>query len=633
MIPLTGTPAATSNDIVGQYLHMNTSSDTYVSRIGRWLQNCQTHSFCSQYTLSKTKRISDISTPLPTRCVRVGPMELDGCPRLRLEVTSGRTGQYICLSYRWVEDTEGAKTLADNYENRLCEGGFGALPLLYNHVFSVACKLGIRWVWIDSLCIIQDDTNDRNCELGKMGDYYRMAHFTLAAVDVNQGTPAKGLFAARPLRLAQLPYRDRQGRSRGFFYIHPKPTANARVLEYKQLISKSEFLSRGWVFQEWLLSRRLVCYTPSGIFLQCQCPNESPLSQLGDHTVHNLRELSGTPDLSIKFALHFDFTSQRKIHDGWQTVVSQYSRRELGRPGMDRVEALRGIAGEFVLALQHVRHDFAHADEGTGGNGETWISGLFAGDFHRSFLWEQTRKGAHKRLPEFPTWSWASIYSAVDWGFGSNTRPACSVVSINSRQLGHIENGTAVTRSAPSEGASNTTKTVHTRTKNGKAPILFQRAADVTDNNAILCIRGLLLPVVVRGYFPNAESFSIALAVTGHCATSWSPDIQRTVAVPAAPGIIAGWASMEHPELQDDEIFAGGNPLIFALLISRTLGVRTGTTGLGYLGRSHEAMNALFVRRSDKIRDGFERVGVGSFFGREAEAGFREAMDRDVYLL
>lgn len=638
MVCPAGTPAATSRDVVGKYLDTNTSSDIYVGRIGRWLQDCQNHSFCTQYSLSKTQRIANLDTPLPTRCVRVGPMEVDGWPRLRLEETSGKTGKYICLSYRWTSETPGTSTVVANYQNRLHEDSFGSLPLLYRHVVSVAYKLGIRWVWIDSLCIVQDDADDWNCEAGKMGDYYRMAHFTLGAVGVNEGTPAGGLFAAGPLRLAKLPYRDKQGRSRGFFYIHPKPTAGARMLGYKQLISKSDFLSRGWIFQEWLLSRRLVCYTTSGIFLQCQCPNESPLSQLGDDTVYNLRELDGTPDFSIKFALHLDFGSRRKIYDGWRTVVSQYSRRVLTKPGSDRIAALRGIAGEFVSALQHVGtgRDLARADDGRGADKEAWISGLFAGDFHRSLLWEQTTRGTHERLPEFPTWSWASMYTAVDWGLGSKIKPACEILGIvptNRRQISHIDGTTAILSSTLPDTAAETAASGPTRAKKGPSPMLFHRDIDVTDNDAKLCIRGRLLPVVVRSFFPDEESFAIALAVTGHSATSWSPAIQRTVAVPAAPGIIAGWASLEHPEFQDDAIFAGNCPHIFALLVSKTLGVGPGTTGLGYLGRSHEAMNVLFLRRSDKVENGFERVGVGSLFGREAEAGFREAVGRDVYIL
>ena len=75
------------------------------------------------------------------------------------------------------------------------------------------------------------------------------------------------------------------------------------------------------------------------------------------------------------------------------------------------------------------------------------------------------------------------------------------------------------------------------------------------------------------------------------------------MAVPAERGIIAGWASLEHPEFQDDTTL-DPKPVVLALLISTKL-ANVGTFGLGFLSSSHEAFLVLFLRRSDKVVDGF----------------------------
>jgi len=182
-------------------------------------------------------------------------------------------GKYIILSHRWGADTETVKTLTTNYDCRTdpqkcavvtatTNGGSSTscvncktpmLTTLFRHACEIAAKLGVSYVWIDSLCIVQDDADDWKVESAKMADYYQHAWLTIAAT---RTTPdAGGLFGEYETtdlaRVARLPYRDRHGALMGFFYLQCTG-GKAISRDFKNAISRSELLGRGWVYQEWL---------------------------------------------------------------------------------------------------------------------------------------------------------------------------------------------------------------------------------------------------------------------------------------------------------------------------------------------------------------------------------------------
>ncbi|KAH8745635.1 hypothetical protein BGZ57DRAFT_713307, partial [Hyaloscypha finlandica] len=92
-------------------------------------------------------------SPLPTRVIEV--TREGGYQRLYLRNTDGLHGAYITLTHHWNDRTELCKTTTENYEERLLAGEFGELPQLFWDAFVIAEKLGIKYIWIDSICIIQ----------------------------------------------------------------------------------------------------------------------------------------------------------------------------------------------------------------------------------------------------------------------------------------------------------------------------------------------------------------------------------------------------------------------------------------------------------------------------------------------
>lgn len=236
-----------------------------------WWTNCETqpaHSRCSQ-TLSGGKRVDPNLTPLPNRCIRVTSRTANAaaCKKpiveIALEETQGRRGQYICLSHRWVQpDTRRSSTVKSNYDARLCGTDFSQLPPLFTHAFQAAAQFGIQYVWIDSICIIQDHSEDWDQESANMGRYYQFAAFTLISTFSPEDTPSfSGYSPPTPDSIARLPYRDKTGAQRGHFYVYPRTSQALLAAKWASHVNDSQLLTRGWIFQEWLLSRRIVCLT------------------------------------------------------------------------------------------------------------------------------------------------------------------------------------------------------------------------------------------------------------------------------------------------------------------------------------------------------------------------------------
>ena len=121
------------------------------------------------------------------------------------------------------------------------------LPQSFKDAFYVAEKLGFRYVWIDSLCIIQD-TGDWKQEAYKMAQHYQHSTLTIAAMSSKLGLfPKVRTCSNRPPQLTRLPYRDPKGVRKGYFYVYP-----ARELGeegYSRTLQTSHLLTRAWVFQ------------------------------------------------------------------------------------------------------------------------------------------------------------------------------------------------------------------------------------------------------------------------------------------------------------------------------------------------------------------------------------------------
>lgn len=617
-------------------------SNAHFDAIETWHSDCRlSHPDCSR-TLSKCRSFDVENVVLPTRCVEIQSVDEGAIPgsglRFVLREPAGRTGKYIALSHRWTKEAEIARTTKANYLCRTqrcehispCTAWIDNPPTtLFKEASWLAVKLGIRYIWIDSICIVQDDDNDWARESIKMAEYYQYAWLTISATNTSEkGTLRSKLKTTDFPRIARLPYRDRNGQQRGHFYLQAT-AQSALAKDYREGVGNSTLLNRGWVFQEWLLSRRLLAFSnsSSGIFMQCQS-SDTPKAvtgemvdagiDLGDQTI-------GTIDKAFKNNLPLDMSSKEGIFLSWRSIVETYSGLELTQLEGDRLVALSGIAAEYGQALQALTiREFAQTGRNTASMPHHYICGLWFGDI-TSLLWEQAEYRSPWRARGISTWSWASVGSRKPAKYGEEI-----LVGVKVRWSEEHDNGEIVC-------AAEKAITIRVATKNWQplftSPTSQSESLYGNDSRfAVLKMRGRLQRVCIDAHFASKEDVNAAAIMTAH-RPDFGRDTWRRVSTYTKPNIVAGWASVEHPDYQSDAECRSSSP-IFAFFVVKLPSIK-GYFSMGKLSGRHTAFRVLYLRQVERPEYApcYERVGVGRLFENEVESNFKSAKEVNVWLI
>src|SRR5438034_4230296 len=144
---LPDSPAAQT--ILGRPVEENPASDQVFSQIHSWLDDCiDNHKRCAD--------IADATVPLPTRVLDVGTLSSDTICLRDSDTKSESCGRYIALSHCW--GTEKALvTTSKSLANRKQGIPVNAMPRTFRDAVLITRRLGLRYIWIDSFCILQDD--------------------------------------------------------------------------------------------------------------------------------------------------------------------------------------------------------------------------------------------------------------------------------------------------------------------------------------------------------------------------------------------------------------------------------------------------------------------------------------------
>lgn len=614
------------------------SSSSYAAKVKAWHENCsRNHPTCNK-TLSQLQQVDADNAQLPKRCIQISGDSLESIT-IKLCETEGRLGKYITLSHRWNDFTTEAKTLRENYDCRLgicthkpCNSP--SFSPLITETASFAWQLGVRYLWIDSICIVQDDTQDWNQEALKMSDYYQNAWLTIAATATNsEGGLPKDVEVKDLPQIARLPYRNREGGHEGYFYLQCAGKT-ALVKEYTDHISESMLLRRGWVYQEWLLSRRILAMSGScsGFFLQCQ--NGEPETVAGDVVMLGWREinnrLKNQTDKSFKSSMGMDFSTVETIFASWEGVIQAYSSLEMTKMNEDRLLALAGVAKEYYAALQaRLRQDNGLMEQDS--QRYAYACGHWAGNT-QGLLWEQATKGPRRRIQGIPTWSWASI--ATSTADDGNEETVCGVTirwanSPHGRRMVNPRNILCSFRE---------TVYIHVSAQdwqpNFQRPVSPSLEGDFGNLTrfAILKLHGRLVHTQIFCRFSDANDVDLAAEMTGR-KPEFGRRLWRKVALEKDPDILIGWASIEHPDYQRTAALEKEGR-IFALFLRRRPQM-PGGWGFGNLWDFQTAFDVLFLRRV-KIEGHdhcYERLGVGRMFGNEVEESFEAQQGEEVNLV
>lgn len=238
------------NAIQGRPVECDASSEVAFTRCRRWLQDCSNHPTCNP-----------AETLLPSRVIAVGEL---GSPEVYLwEPPEGTVGEYISLSYCWGSPTSFTTTRA-TIESRKAGIKVVHMPATYQDIVRLTRELGLRYAWVDSLCICQDEEADWERESAKMLSIYSNAYLTVAAARAKN--VSEGFLGLHPKRTYVEVEYDSNG-IHGEALVFNLPMRE-EFIERNYINMEDEPLSeRAWGLQERVLSHRVLIYGSNQIFL------------------------------------------------------------------------------------------------------------------------------------------------------------------------------------------------------------------------------------------------------------------------------------------------------------------------------------------------------------------------------
>ena len=246
-----GTPSAIQ---IGLPAVFASGSQAQFEVVRQWLKICdENHKHGSLQHPVSGGQIENATWP--TRILDVG-IKGEGFIRLR-ETSPQHKGEYVALSHRW-----GKPTHFCTFRSNLSEHKRGIplerLPATFRDAVLTTRALGFRYLWIDSVCIIQGPDGDFSVEAKRMEQVFSAATCVLAASDALG--QQDGFLKERKER----DYVTFQGSSdqQTYYICEAIDDFHAHVL-------KSPLSSRGWVLQEHALARRTIFFTEHQMYWEC----------------------------------------------------------------------------------------------------------------------------------------------------------------------------------------------------------------------------------------------------------------------------------------------------------------------------------------------------------------------------
>ncbi|RSL50182.1 hypothetical protein CEP54_012036 [Fusarium duplospermum] len=340
------------------------------SMIRSWLDSCRNHSapsFCKP---------SEVDSDWPVRFI-------DCETRLVVEAASLRSPcpPFLALSYVW------GKPVDLQYRQPAHGEPLQDVPLTVEDSIVVTQKLGFRYLWVDKYCIRQDDEGDKLRQVPLMAEIYGLAQITIIAAAGSN--PSYGLpGVSRPRKVHQP-----QARVGKYTLIWAWGSDSVR-----EDIASSVWLTRGWTYQEGLLSTRRLVFTDRQIYFQCNTSGFYETFKMPSDLHDSMRKDLEFPPMHRDLVQDWDIGN--RIHE--------YTRRKLGNEA-DILNAFQGVFRVFSEPPTLV-----HNVWGIPISSHYW-DGAQPRHSHDRFLanlcW--TLETPADRRDKFPSWSWAGWKGVV----------------------------------------------------------------------------------------------------------------------------------------------------------------------------------------------------------------------------
>lgn len=344
---------------------------------------------------------------------------------------------YVTLSYVWGVDEmkEAGMDPAELHRADIQRDDDGReitplpekLPQTIEDTVTLTSDLGFRYLWVDALCIVQDDPQwKKEATLERMDAIYNCSSLTIAAASGQHGhVGLPGI--STPRKLSQL-----RERIEGKYMASMSPSFTA--LENSKLLVWN---SRGWTFQEKILAKRLLLFTDYQVYFKC---SESIWTEEVMMETKALSESIQSRPQKYRWGpdrpLHAHHTRHELIRivfpyleadDPWSylgqfpdyvAAVREYSQRSLTKPE----DALRAVGGVF-RTMESSMGEFHY--------------GLPEVHFLQSLLWYPEPGSIHERAnPNFPTWAWAGWTTTKGVGYDVLDVRVLRTIMIALRKLG-----------------------------------------------------------------------------------------------------------------------------------------------------------------------------------------------------
>lgn len=396
-----------------------------------WINNCVSNHNCGE-TLAFLRddnpegkwpsRLIDVTAfELVSQDVRlVNVLHLSACP------------QYAAISYRWGSDRNlhnGYITTTARLASRLERIEYSVLPKTLKDAIQICRNIGLRYIWIDAICIIQDSERDWQREAAKMPSIYGGSFLTIAADHsfsadggcFNHHSHNQAFILKDHVNFYKLTSTLSNGQ-RSSLYLNDTQDLNIAV--------GPSLEQRAWTYQERILSPRIIHYALDQIFWECRQEYRAEDDIVTWKTGPHHQTVSGMAS-SLHFIDTNPYRNKLSVMYRWyfDIVGEHYSQRELSR-NSDKLPALAGLARAVYPAIK-----------------SRYLAGIWLDCIHIGLAWqisvmrsEELGSSYFKRLNNgCPSWSWASCGLWVEWGPLSrskveesrdNVAPPCSLIIV-----------------------------------------------------------------------------------------------------------------------------------------------------------------------------------------------------------
>lgn len=425
----------------------DSSSPSSLALAASWLSRC-----LMEHTECQTQPGIKESEYLPSRILDLGFSEKSVS---LIETRDRMKAPYAALSYCWGTTLKSGviTTTTSTLENRKQGIAITSLPLTVQHAVAIARALNLRYLWVDSLCIIQDSYADWAVESARMSEIFMNAKVTISADGASR--VSEGCFIPSPhrkLAVLALPCPGIAGTTSKIYVRKSGYRHHSNGSHSTRTLGRAAIDTRAWTLQERLLAPRVLHFTSTELVWQCatEVNCECQITQIEpDRTFFRpfrhdyiskknvyeetrsrarssaLSAPTDAPAINVSPIFNnygFEQSGLRKAtHFDWRRIVIEYTQRHLTKE-TDRLAAISGLAAALTRTKKLPRS--IGQDWETGYETENYYFGLWKKELERNMLWHVqnetddtlgVRQSSRLEGAYAPSWSWASITGQISY--------------------------------------------------------------------------------------------------------------------------------------------------------------------------------------------------------------------------